>query len=984
MASGDYLTVINNVVKSEEDKRLYRGLQLSNRMKVLLISDPGTDKSAAALDVHVGHMCDPKELPGLAHFCEHMLFLGTEKYPSENEYNKFLSEHGGRSNAFTAADHTNYFFEVTPQHLHGALDRFAQFFLCPLFTECSTDREVNAVNSEHEKNIQCDVWRLEQLMRSTSNPEHAYNKFGTGNKETLDIIPKSRGISTRDELLKFHKQWYSSNTMALSVLGAEPLDKLQEIIVNLFSNIADKDVTAPEWKEHPFGPDQLKRMLKIVPVKDIRKLSVTFPIPDLQPYYKTGPGHYLGHLIGHEGPGSLLSTLKTKGWANSLVGGQREGARGFSFFIVSSDLTEEGIEHVEDIVTLIFQYLRMLRDAGSQEWIFRECQHLNAMTFRFKDKERPESYACATASCLHDYPIEEVLSGPYLIEDYRPELIEMVLSKLTPDAVQVAVCGKKFENEVDIVEPWYGTRYSVTPIPNEVLEKWQNVQPNENLQLPSRNEFIPTNFDLVPREDEMACSLPLMIKDTSLARVWFKQDQAFLLPKAVLNFHFCSPLAYLDPLNWNFACMFVQLFRDALNEYAYAAELAGLAYSLSNTKYGILLSIKGYNDKQHILLTKIMEKLTTFKVDPKRFEILKERYLRNLRNFESEQPHQHATYYLSLLLTEHAWTKDELLAASNELTAEGLQAFIPELLSKLHIEALIHGNVTKQQAFELVSVVESGLQEKCQTKSLLRSQLLKDREIQIPHGSSYNMSCENNVHSSSCTEIYYQCALQETRANVLIELFCQLIREPCFNVLRTQEQLGYIVWSGVRRGNSVQGLTVTVQSDRSPKYVDGRIEAFLYSMKNYLTEISDEEFERHKEALAAIRLEKPKKLYSQTSKYWNEITSQQYNFDRDNIEVAVLRTLQKQDIIDFFQELFAHDAPKRHKLAVHIFNANSPDVTVAHGTDACLDGLAPVPKLNEPTVIEDITQFKSTMSLFPLILPYIPLSSLTVEAKSKL
>lgn len=51
----------------------------------------------------------------------------------------------------------------------------------------------------------------------------------------------------------------------------------------------------------------------MVPIKDIRNLYVTFPIPDLQKYYKSNPGHYLGHLIGHEGPGSLLSELKAKG-----------------------------------------------------------------------------------------------------------------------------------------------------------------------------------------------------------------------------------------------------------------------------------------------------------------------------------------------------------------------------------------------------------------------------------------------------------------------------------------------------------------------------------------------------------------------------------------------------------------------------------------------------------------------------------------------
>lgn len=115
-----------------------------------------------------------------------------------------------------------------------------------------------------------------------------------------------------------------------------------------------------------------------------------------------------------------------------------------------------------------------------------------------------------------------------------------------------------------------------------------------------------------------------------MTRVWFKQDDKFLLPKANVMFDFVSPMAYLDPLNCNLTHMFVQLFRDGLNEYAYAAELAGLKWELINTKYGLILGIGGYNHKQHILLKKIMEKLTNFKIDPKRFNILKE----NVSNIE--------------------------------------------------------------------------------------------------------------------------------------------------------------------------------------------------------------------------------------------------------------------------------------------------------------------------------------------------------------
>lgn len=136
---------LDNITKSQQDNREYRGLQLENGMKVVLVSDPNTDISAAALSVQVGHMSDPDNLPGLAHFCEHMLFLGTEKYPHENGYIMFLSQSGGSSNAATYPLMTKYHFYVAPEKLDGALDRFAQFFISPLFTTSSTDREINAV-----------------------------------------------------------------------------------------------------------------------------------------------------------------------------------------------------------------------------------------------------------------------------------------------------------------------------------------------------------------------------------------------------------------------------------------------------------------------------------------------------------------------------------------------------------------------------------------------------------------------------------------------------------------------------------------------------------------------------------------------------------------------------------------------------------------------------------------------------------------------
>ena len=71
--------VYNEIIQSSQDKRAYRGIQLDNGIKCLLVSDPLTDRSAASLDVNAGYLLDPNEFPGLAHFCEHMLFMGSKK-----------------------------------------------------------------------------------------------------------------------------------------------------------------------------------------------------------------------------------------------------------------------------------------------------------------------------------------------------------------------------------------------------------------------------------------------------------------------------------------------------------------------------------------------------------------------------------------------------------------------------------------------------------------------------------------------------------------------------------------------------------------------------------------------------------------------------------------------------------------------------------------------------------------------------------------
>ncbi|RUS88685.1 hypothetical protein EGW08_003580, partial [Elysia chlorotica] len=229
----------------------------------------------------------------------------------------------------------------------------------------------------------------------------------------------------------------------------------------------------------------------------------------------------------------------------------------------------------------------------------------------------------------------------------------------------------------------------------------------------------------------------------------------------------------MDPLHANLNSLFTHLFDDALTEYSYMAEMAGLRYSLDSSIYGLTLSVRGYNDKLTILLKKILEKMTTFVVDPSRLAIFKEMLSRSLKNFQAEQPLQQAIFYTNMLTSEVLWTKDELLQALDDVNVNNLQAFIKELLSKMFIEGFIYGNISRKQALEMMEMVEKTLCSKCETKPLLPSQHRRLREVQLPDGCYFVHKVKNDIHENSGIEVYYQCGQQNTQSNMLIELFCQ-------------------------------------------------------------------------------------------------------------------------------------------------------------------------------------------------------------------
>jgi insulysin len=106
-------------------------------------------------------------------------------------------------------------------------------------------------------------------------------------------------------------------------------------------------------------------------------------LPYVEKKFESAPLNYFSHLFGHEGENSLLSYLISEGLALELSAGGDHELWTISTFRLEIVLTKKGLENYEKVIEACFQYAQKLKEAGPQEWVFKELQDLGTMQFEF-------------------------------------------------------------------------------------------------------------------------------------------------------------------------------------------------------------------------------------------------------------------------------------------------------------------------------------------------------------------------------------------------------------------------------------------------------------------------------------------------------------------------------------------------------------------------------------------------------------------------
>lgn len=875
------------ITRSPTDKRNYRIIQLSNSLRCVLVHEPQARQASAALAVAAGHFHDPTQAQGLAHFLEHMLFLGTEKYPDANAYQSFISAHGGNHNAWTGTEFSNYYFNIDAPYFDKALDRFMRFFYQPKLAPKWVAKELQSIESEFQLKRQDELRRLYQVHKATSNPRHPFSKFSVGNLTTLQDKPNA---PLANQLRDFFERWYCARRMTLVLVGPQSLEQLQSLAQTHGGPIGSGCADMLYVDEPLYLAEQLGVELHVKPLKDARRLILTFALPGIDDDYANKTTSYIAHILGYEGPHSLYSYLRDKHWINSLAAGGGISGSNFKDFNINMQLTAEGMAHRDDIVEAIFSYIELIRNTGLEAWRYEERRVSVMNAFNFQEQPRASDLAPQLAINLQHYLPEDIIFGDYRMDGLFEPKARQFLDCMHPDNMRITVIHKDLDT--DAIEPIYQTHYQIRPI--HFARRRRFVSPNPiDAKLPEANPYLTSPWQL-QGSSALATAQPSQPQQQIILpglHAWHLYDVDFRQPKAHLYIGLQLPGVIANPSRFAMARLWCELMLDKLNEQCYDAEVAGLHFNLYPQQQGMTLHVSGpavYVPKLAATLIAAMQQPSFVE---QRWHDLRQRLLLNWRQALLHKPLNLLFSHLNVQLQPHTFSVIKLADELESSSIAGFKQTVPKLFEKASVQLFAHGDLPAEQLNDVYRALSHWL-------GLSSPFALADL---TPH------ALQNLPQPQQLTTQHPDSAviavIQSTETSVLEQgvfmLLNTILQPRFFSRLRTEQQLGYLVGTSYLPMQQHPHLMFYVQSSRvSQDVIREAISIFFADVAKTIAAISAEEFAKVKQSLTHQLTETDASLRARSQRLWSAITQQDHDFSRLN-RIAI--AIEQLDIDNFVQ-----------------------------------------------------------------------------------
>ncbi len=905
------LPILNPALEGRRVEKLV----LENGLQVYLVSDPGAEQSAAGLAVDAGSWEDPREYPGMAHFLEHMLFMGTGAYPNEFEYMQYINDHGGSVNAFTASDRTVYMFSVNNDAYDESLDRFSHFFIDPLFSPNCINRELHAVDQEHSKNIEHDGWRQYMILKESGNPGHPNSGFSTGNAQTLSGIPQSA-------LRNWYETHYSADQMHLVMLSPLSIEEMRDLAVQDFSRVPQFKVSQKQLPLDVMSAQQRGHMIFIKPVRDIKELSLNWEVPAIfaEDITRKAPS-LVAYALGQEGEHSLTEVLKNERIAEGVRVSCDRMSKQSLFFTIDIQLTDYGLTQVDTAIQRVYEAIARLKQEHFPAYLFDEIQTMAKLNYQFQSRDDAFHTIMSVAS---EMPYEDLSSYPEKTQiptKFDPAFIQSFIETLKAEKCAYFVLADPIKTGVpmDTKEKWMNAEYAIKTVSKSHLTAWNDAAPNPQITLPVQNPYLPKDLDLVQSESQQADQKPVLLVSNPGCNVYYAPDSRYKVPEIAFLFSFKSPLIDNSARSQALSDLYLRALSEKLSSDLSLASSAGLSARFYTDTYDLKMQLFGYNDKAPLLLNQLFTAFKNIAPTKEEFEIYRTSIAADYDNSSKELPVRQAMQQLDGILFNKATDLDKLTTIKNLSYDEFLQ-FAKNLFVSTYTEGMLYGNISQQDAQTLWSNLQTELNAKPyavsehpKKKVLVLSEKYGPYKLVQPtdrQGSGVLLLLQEGPFS------FDRKAIQQVLGYALSDAF--------FDTLRTKQQTAYIAkaWNTEEERQLLQFFAVQ-SSTHTPSDLLARFELFLESFdKNLSVQLPEGRFESIRASLITLLKMPPENMPGMAS-LLNELAFEYHDFDWMEKRIRSMKELSYDKFSEVAHQLLSRGNPKR--LAVLMEGVINPE-----------------------------------------------------------
>jgi insulysin len=858
-----------------DNKNIIGGL-LDNNIKYILINDKNLDKSYISVSINIGSYNNPKNYDGLAHFLEHMLFLGSKKYPQINYFSDKLNIFGGSSNAYTDNLETVYYFNVHTSGLKEIIDIFSRFFIDPLFDKNSIKKEINAINNEYLKNINNDNWKLYQFINNIYNSDSLIKNFSTGSIESLD---KSDLL---EEMLKFYNNNYISSNISLCIGSSLSIEELYNIINKSFGKIVKKDKNKFIINK-PFLSDNMNKTFYLKSIADIYNISYIWEIPIIEEYLYTKDFNILSLLICDISNNNFYFHLINKGYINNInIDILYEG-----LFIIKISLSQLGYNNIEYIDNILFNYLDFIYKLDLNKYAIY-YNKINNIIFYNLYKYNIGSLCNLLSTNLHYYKIKDVYSCIYLIfkikstEEYKT-IYKKYINKnnfikiIQSNNIKTNLFSKFYNNKYRKID----NIFKYIKIPSNIINNF-NIDLN-NLLLNIKSKII-KNLDIY--------EIPQLINKNQ----WFGAVSKYNEPLVYIWIKLYNNNLFINPENYiltSLSCKIINfLIRIYINK---SFDIFNCNISFNPNLNSLYLFISSLNDinKLKIFIKNIYNFLLNIK---KYLKILSNIYIDNLieefkldlHNIKFCNPWEYNDYIFNSTINTCEYNNKLLLKNISKINNKKIIKYIINLdiLNISNITSLLYGNISNKNN-NLLDIFHNNNNN---NHKYIYNDILLFNNINLNH--------PNKKEQSNCVTYYYYIGSFIPLNYLLLNLTIHILNEWFYNELRTKYQLGYLVSMDYIKIKDYYFIIQKIQSTKSIDFIELKIKNFN---NNILNKINKLDITNYIQSIKNNLLEKYYTINQTINTFIVEINYDKYFFNRKDILLKYIDKINKNNLIKFIK-----------------------------------------------------------------------------------